>query len=134
MDAVTPFQALTDRGRAACRTHGAAGCAALPGENGEVRAPFAPPATGRDAIAATRGHRFARGETNGVTTVTGAASDGDIGFRRVHFEADVPGADRAAERFRGTSFDVQVRRSDGIWTIRLTSPNELVKQGTDQDT
>ena len=133
MDARNIFQGLIDRYLANYAAHDAAGCAALYAPDGKVFSPFGPPAMGRDQIAATHLDWFKAGEADKTMTVTHAAIAGDLGYCLVAFEAGVPGAGGTTERYRGTSLNVMERRSDGVWTIKLTSLNEAVKQGTDQD-
>ena len=134
LDPVATFQAVIDRYLAAYSAHDAVGCAALYAENAEVRSPFGPVARGRAEIEAEHLRWFADGETNKTMQVTRAGIDGDLGYCLVVFAADVPRAGGAVERVRGSSLNVLERRTDGIWTITLTSLNEAVEQGTDQDT
>lgn len=133
MDPVATFQAVIDRYLAACAAADAAGCAALYAENGEVHSPFGPPAIGQAQIEAAHLSWFEDGETNKLMAVTRAGTDGNLGDCLVGFEADVPGENGHMERFRGTSLNVMERRSDGVWTIKLTSPNELVEPRTESD-
>lgn len=117
MDAVATFQPLIDRYLAAYEAHDAAGCAALYAAEIEAE------------------HRrwFEDGETDKTMAVTRAGIDGDLGYCLVHFEANVPGPKGGTDRFCGTSLNAMERRSDGVWTIKLTSLNELVEHDTDQD-
>lgn len=133
MDAVATFQPLIDRYLAAYEAHDAAGCAALYAADGVVHSPFGPPANGPAEIEAEHRRWFEDGETDKTMAVTRAGIDGDLGYCLVHFEADVPGPNGGTDRFCGTSLNVMERRSDGVWTIKLTSLNELVEHDTDQD-
>jgi len=134
LDAVATFQAVIDRYLAAYTAKDAAGCAALYAGTAEVHSPFGPVARGRAEIEAEHQRWFGEGETNKTMQVTRAGACGDLGYCLVAFDADLLGADGATERVRGTSLNVMERRTDGVWTITLTSLNEVVKQGTDQDT
>ena len=134
MDAVATFQALIDRYLAAYEAHDAVGCAALYATDGEVYSPFGAPAHGPAEIEAEHRRWFEDGETNKTMAVTRAGIDGNLGYCLVWFEADVPGQDGGTERFRGTSLNVMERRSDGVWTIKLTSLNEVQEPGTESDT
>ena len=134
MDAVATFQAVIDRYLAACEAHNAAGCAAFYATDGEVHSPFGPPAKGPAEIAAEHRRWFEEGEIDKTMVVIRAGSGGEPGYCLVRFVADVSGPEGGMERFRGTSLIVMERRTDGVWTIKLTSLNEAEKQGTDQDT
>ena len=133
MDEVATFQAVIDRYLAVYAAHDAAGCAAVYAADGEVHSPHRPVAKGPAEIVATRRGWFEDGEIDKAMRVSRAGLDGDLGYCLVDFAADVPGEGGGTHWFRGTSLNVMQRRTDGVWTIKLTSPNETVEQATDQD-
>lgn len=133
VDAAAVCQAVIDRYLAACAVRDAAGCAALHGAEGAVQSPVGPPAKGQAEIAAVHRDLFKDGETNKAMRLTRAGIDGDPGYCLIQFEAVGPGADGGTIRFRGTSLNVMQRRTDGIWTIALTSLNESLEQAMESD-
>ena len=128
MDPLSTFQAVIDRDLAAYEAEDAEGCAALYAEDGELVSPFGPPVRGRVAIAAAHRDWFSEGETNKTMTVVRAGIDGALGYCLVRYAAEVPVAAGGRSQSRGLSLNVMERRSDGHWTIKLTSLNEQMEQ------